>query len=115
MMEPFSLASSQFIMNSTSQQAVRGVTVTTWEKSSLGSTELHNEQELQPLRPCNRQNNGGECEGKENGTCLSMSNNAGDSERKGDASDMCERTGEEVPDDELTGFTWNEKDSVSYI
>lgn len=112
MMEPFSLASSQFIMNST--QAVRGVTVTAWKKtSSSGSAELSNEQELQPLRPCNRQNNGGECEGKENGTCLSMTNNAGDSTQKGDASGISERTNEEVPDDELTGFTWNEKDSVS--
>lgn len=99
-------------MNSTTQQAVRAVTVTAWKKSSSGSAEVNNEQELQPLRPCNRQNNGGECEGKENGTCLSMTNNAGDRERK---SDISERIVEEVPDDELNGFTWNENDSVSYI
>ncbi|KAH9396526.1 hypothetical protein TYRP_019548, partial [Tyrophagus putrescentiae] len=116
MMEPFSLATSQFIMNSTTQQAVIGAAVSAWKKTSSGtSAALSNEQELQPLKPCNRQNNGGVCEGKENGTCLSMTNNAGDSERMKTGT-VSERIDEEVPEDELTGFIWSEKDSsATYV
>ena len=62
------------------------------------------EQELYPLRVCNREANG-DCGGKENGTCLAINENNTTSSQNG-----LQTVSE---DEELTGFVWNEKDSVS--
>ena len=89
MLEPFALATSHFIMNSTPTKSV--------QKESSPA-----EQELYPLRACNREANG-DCGGKENGTCLAITENASN---QNDLQSVEE-------DEELTGYVWNEKDAVS--
>lgn len=78
-------------------------------RALLESSDVPPEQELYPLKVCNREANRDD-PGKENGTCRAIIGEAADTITSEPGIRIQSVTQEE---EELTGLIWNEKDSVS--
>lgn len=78
-------------------------------RALLESSDVPPEQELYPLKVCNREANRDDT-GKENGTCRAIIGEAADTITSEPGIRIQSVTQEE---EELTGLIWNEKDSVS--